>query len=222
VTRIVLVHGAWHGSWCWARVAEGLEVLGHRVTAVDLHRGPLPADPRGGRDAIDSADGDTVVCGHSYGGSVITGLAPARIKHAVYLAAPVPDTARAPAPRTASAVPLADWVGYRDDGASCVILPERAGDVFYHDCPAEIAAAATRRLVPQRTAVFAGSPPTALWKHVPATYIVCAEDRVFPARAQRQVAAARGLTAETLPTSHSPFLSRPDLLVRILDRIACS
>ena len=222
MTSIVLVHGAWHGSWCWARVAERLEARGHSVTAVDLHRGTLAADTRVVQDVIDSADDHAVVCGHSYGGSVITGLAPARIKHAVYLAAPVPDIPSTATSRTASVAPTADWIGYDHDGGSCVVLAERAGDVFYHDCDAEIAEAATRQLVPQRTAVFADSPATALWKHVPASYIVCAEDRIFPAQAQRQVAAARCLSVETVPTSHSPFLSRPDLLARILDRIACS
>jgi pimeloyl-ACP methyl ester carboxylesterase len=220
MTSIVLVHGAWHGAWCWARVAEGLEVLGHKVTALDLHRGTLAADTRAVQDVIDNTHDDIVVCGHSYGGSVITGLAPARIKHAVYLAAPVPDIADPAAPRTASASPAGDWVEYDKDGGSCAILPERAADMFFHDCPAEIAQSATRRLVPQRAAVFAGSPATALWRHVPASYIVCTKDRIIPEQAQRQMAAARGLPVQTLPTSHSPFLSRPDLLVRILDRIA--
>jgi hypothetical protein len=41
---IVLVHGAWAGSWCWELVAPKLRERGHRVETVELHRGTLAAD----------------------------------------------------------------------------------------------------------------------------------------------------------------------------------
>ena len=42
MTKILLIHGSWHGAWCWHKVATRLRALGHEVCAPDL--------PRHGRD----------------------------------------------------------------------------------------------------------------------------------------------------------------------------
>jgi pimeloyl-ACP methyl ester carboxylesterase len=106
MSDIVLVHGAWHGGWCWQRVADQLRALGHRVFApsltglgdrshllaaeVDLSTHVLDVT-----NLIESYDLDGVIlCGHSYGGMVISGVAdrmPDRIRALVYLDALVPE-----------------------------------------------------------------------------------------------------------------------------------
>jgi hypothetical protein len=77
----VLVHGAWHGAWCWDEVAARLRADGAPVVAVDLpsvaRGGDMYDDARFVRDAVAAAGGETVVVGHSYGGIVITEGAPA-------------------------------------------------------------------------------------------------------------------------------------------------
>ena len=106
MTAFVLVHGAWHGGWCWQRVAPKLRAEGHDVFTPSLtglgDRAHLLnatinlsthiADITG---IIESYDLEEVVlCGHSYGGLVITGVAdqmPDRIQALVYLDALVPD-----------------------------------------------------------------------------------------------------------------------------------
>lgn len=101
----VLIHGAWHGGWCWAEVARGLTGLGHRVFAPSLtgcaDRGHLlsPLVTLGTHvdDVVrliefESLDG-CVLVGHSYGGNVISGVADRlreRIGHYVFLDAGVP------------------------------------------------------------------------------------------------------------------------------------
>ena len=101
----VLVHGAWHGGWCWRRVADVLMARGHRVFAPTL-------TGVGDRAHLFSKDislqthvedilavveteelSDFVLVGHSYGGFVISGVADAlreRVSHYVYLDASVP------------------------------------------------------------------------------------------------------------------------------------
>jgi len=96
----VLVHGAWHGSWCWKRVRKGLHGTGHQVFTPTLtgvgersHLNAATVDL-----STHSADvvnlllwedlSDVILCGHSYGGSVIRGTAdrvPERIRKLVYL-----------------------------------------------------------------------------------------------------------------------------------------
>jgi pimeloyl-ACP methyl ester carboxylesterase len=101
----VLVHGAWHGGWCWRRVAELLRAQGHTVFTPTLtglaDRSHLLAPGVGlGTHVTDIVNllkweqlSDVVLCGHSYGGMIITGVAekmqPA-IRSIVYLDAFVP------------------------------------------------------------------------------------------------------------------------------------
>jgi pimeloyl-ACP methyl ester carboxylesterase len=100
----VLVHGAWHGAWCWAAVISQLEKLGDRAFAVDLPG--HGASPVGRRQASLSLYVDTVanfieerdlrdvaLTGHSLGGITISGVVqkiPRRLKRVIYVSAVVP------------------------------------------------------------------------------------------------------------------------------------
>ena len=102
----VLVHGAWHGGWCWRRVADRLRRDGHAVFTPTLTGlGERSHLLRPGIDlATHVADivnlmrwerlSDVVLCGHSYGGFVISGVAeemPALIRSIVFLDAFLPE-----------------------------------------------------------------------------------------------------------------------------------
>jgi pimeloyl-ACP methyl ester carboxylesterase len=101
----VLIHGAWHGGWCWRRVADRLHAQGHSVFTPTLsglgEREHLRHDGIGLATHIEDVVNliafeeldDIVLCGHSYGGMVIAGVAEAareRIKSIVFLDAFVP------------------------------------------------------------------------------------------------------------------------------------
>ena len=107
----VLVHGAWHGAWCWERVIGPLRARGHRVTA------PTQTG-LGERSHLMSAENDlavftddvvnhilwedltdVVLVGHSFGGNSISGAAekiPERIRRLVYLDSMLPDSGMTP------------------------------------------------------------------------------------------------------------------------------
>ncbi len=102
----VLVHGAWHGGWCWRRVADRLTAAGHRVFTPTLTGlgershllGPSVNLSTHVTDIVNVLRweelGEVVLCGHSYGGMVVTGVAdlvPERIATLVYLDAFVPE-----------------------------------------------------------------------------------------------------------------------------------
>src|SRR5512146_1921364 len=105
MATFVLVHGAWHGGWCWQKVIPFLEAAGHEVYAPTLTgMGERAAElsPDIGLDThIQDVAGllqeknlhGVILVGHSYGGMVITGVvdqAPERIAHLVYLDTFVP------------------------------------------------------------------------------------------------------------------------------------
>ena len=85
MTHFVLVHGAWHGAWCWEKVAPLLEARGHAVHAIDLPGhgdDPQPPGTVGWDDymkrmgeALAACAEPPVLVGHSLGGAVITGAA---------------------------------------------------------------------------------------------------------------------------------------------------
>ena len=85
---VVLVHGAWHGAWCFERVLPLVRAAGVDVRAVDLARDGFASDVDSVRVVLDAVDGDVVLLGHSYGGAVVTeaGVHPS-VRHLVYLCA---------------------------------------------------------------------------------------------------------------------------------------
>jgi pimeloyl-ACP methyl ester carboxylesterase len=216
MTHFVLVHGAWHSHWCWSAVEPILRSSGHQVTSLDLHRGTLSADTAAVQDVIDGAGRDTVVCGHSYGGAVITGLRPHLIRHALYLAAVMPEADESIVSIDVRGTGrMADWVEMTEGGESSVVPAESARDVFYHDCSRPIQDEALRHLRPQLTRHFVDPPRRVLWHDVASTYVICSDDRAMPPATQEAFSGRAGRT-HTLPTSHSPFLSQPDRVAEIL------
>lgn len=220
---VVLVHGAWHGAWCWERVVPLLDAASLPLVVVDLPsvshgNATLRDDADYVRGALDSVDGEVVLVGHSYGGAVISaaGVHP-NVAHLVYLCAFALEPGE-----SASQNSLTGGDGPNDLGAALVvgdgvitIDPDRAVAAFFHDCEPEVAAAATNRLRPQSLAALGGEVDVAAWREKPATYVVCTEDHALPVALQRSNAERIG-TSIDWPTSHSPFLSRPDLVADLL------
>ncbi len=149
---VVLVHGAFHGAWCWDRVVPRLEDAGVAVVALDLPgHGADPAPPGDLhahadflRAYLESLPGPVVVVGHSYGGAVISDGAAGvpSVAHLVYLAAIVADagetmtTIDVGGPSLGlgadiSEVPAAMSV---DDDGFLVIDPAVGVGAFYADC----------------------------------------------------------------------------------------
>jgi pimeloyl-ACP methyl ester carboxylesterase len=234
MATFVLVHGAWHGAWCWAKVAEALAGRGHRAVAFDLpghgdDRTPLSqvtlhayADRT--VEALKEAGGRSVLLGHSMGGMVISQAAeaaPELVGLLVYLCAFLPRDgeslldleSRNPAPAVPPALVISE------DRISSTIPAEKLTPLFYHDCSYGDVAFATERLTPQALAPLAA--PVTLTRErfgsVPRAYIECTEDGAISLDLQRdmQEKSPCALTA-SMAASHSPFLSQPEKLAGIL------
>ncbi len=225
----MLVHGAYHGAWCWDFLTPELTRLGHRVVTVDL---PV-SDPSLGAaeyarivaDAIDPASRPLVV-GHSMGGLVIP-LVPAlrAVSRLVFLAAFLPrpggsaNDQRAIEPIDGRVPPRsAQWTDLGDD--VWMIGPTTATELFYHDATASAARWATQRLRPQAYRVLNEVTPLVAWPEVPYTSIVCRDDRAINPDWVRAAARDRlGVTAIELPGGHSPFVTRARELANVLDAL---
>ncbi|MGV9454453.1 alpha/beta fold hydrolase [Streptomyces sp. NPDC003635] len=220
VPVILLVHGAWHGSWCWELLAPELTSLGWRVETVDLPS--ASADPRNTAGMYDDArvvraklaglDGPVTVLAHSYGGLPVTeaGAAP-HVSRLVYLSAFQLDEGDSLSGLSGGALPSGE--------TGTLPAHEDARNHLYADVRDDVARRAVDRLVPQTVKSFSEPLTTAAWKSVPSTYIVCEQDRAVDPGLQEQLA-ARSERSYRIAAGHSPFLSLPVELARLITKDA--
>lgn len=222
----VLVHGAWHGPWCWASVLAGLDEVGVPAIAVELPLHDLHGDADHVRTVLDGIDGPVVLVGHSYGGAVITdaGLHPA-VEHLVFIAAVAIDATESVLDR-ATAWPeeseLGPAIRFSDDATSATVDPEQAASVFYGDCKPDDVERSIALLRPIGMPCFSQSPRAVAWRQRPSTYVVCGDDHAVPPGLQRDIASTMpDVSIVELPdASHSPFVSQPATIVELLAGVA--
>lgn len=212
MAAVVLVHGLYHRPEHFALVAERLRSAGVEVAVPELHKGSLSADTAAVQAVIDSLPEPPIVLGHSYGGSVITGLR--SVGHLVYLAAFVPDAGESAAGLGGASPQLKEAINPEPDGSTS-LHPDRAADTLYGDCPEPLAAWAVDLLRTQAPGCGRGIPERHSWKRTPSTYVVCAQDRAIDPVLQRKMA-SRCTVAREWQTGHSPFVGQPDLIVELL------
>jgi pimeloyl-ACP methyl ester carboxylesterase len=235
---VVLVHGAWHGAWCFDRVVPLLRDAGTDAVAVDLpghgdDSGPLGEyadDVARVVAALDALDGDVVLLGHSYGGSVITqaGAHPS-VRHLVYLCA-FALTEGESCMSAATGEPGIEAVSHEgrpnlghalvdhDDGTT-TLTREGARACLYADTDAATFDWAYARLGPQPMSTLAATPATIATRSIPSTYVVCTDDQAVHPDLQRLL--ARRCTEQVeWAVGHSPFANRPELVADLLVDLA--
>jgi pimeloyl-ACP methyl ester carboxylesterase len=233
--RFVLIHGGFHGAWCWDRFIPELERLGHQATAIDLPGHGARRDERSTladrRDAIvDALQPGDVLVGHSGGGydmTVAADVDPGRVRHMVYLAAGLPFEGKSILFATGGAGGSdagGDVSRLMDDdtGMSRYIRPLADGridffdftgwwDFFYHDCNEATARATFAQRSPAPTGFLQETVALQnFWQaDISRSYILCSEDRA-KSHAKSQIVIDRlGVEPLIIHASHSPFVSCP-------------
>jgi alpha/beta hydrolase family protein len=210
-----LVHGGWHGGWCWSSVVSALTARGHVVVAPDLPIG----DPAAGAveyaavvAASISGQDDVVLVAHSLAG-LCAPLVPS-VRRVVYLAAMLPspgqsvdDRARGGERMTRRGIGRGQTVN--EDG-STQWVPDAAIEWLYPDSAPSVARDAAGRLRPQHWRIT--SEPSPVVSLPAATYVLCRDDRIIDTDWARSAAS----DLVELPGDHSPFLARPDELADLL------
>lgn len=240
MARIVLVHGAFGGAWCWEPVVPGLRDAGHDVEAIDL--------PGSGEDSTPVAEisldayaericetvaagpEPVVLVGHSMGGMAITQAAarcPEPLAGLVYVAAFLPAEGQS----------LADLVSYPEaandqvqgnmvvsgDPPVAELKGEGAIHAVFNCCTPEQAEWGERHHGPQAIAPFEDrvqipEDKRDAFERLPCAYVFCMRDNAIPVQLQRRMAGERGcIRVIGIDTDHAPFISRTDELVAELN-----
>lgn len=227
----LLVHGSWHGSWCWAKVVAQLQNHGHNAIVLDLPgragdtMPPKEITPDVQAEKIcrvaGMQAGPVILVGHSMGGMAVTQAAERccqRIETLVYLCAFIPANGQS----------LLDV--YKGGGTG-MVLPnivedETAGtasfredaplkEIFYHDCSEADFRRASAMLVPEPVAPRKIPVKTTPERYgrVRKVYIECLEDRAIPPEIQKRMYTDTPCERViSMTVSHSPFLSKPEEL----------
>lgn len=236
MSTFVLVHGAWHGGWCWQKVVRRLEAMGHRAVAPDMpgHGADVTPIESVTLDDIvarvcETIDGEAepvVLVGHSYGGAIITQTAERRadrIKNLVYLTAFLLDDGQSvmDLARHDTDSRLNGKVDFSDGEVTATVRPDAIHDCFYGACSEDDVAFARERLRPEAVAGLRTPMQTtaSAFGSLPRTYIECLHDNAISIAMQRRLQAALPCQRVfRLDTDHSPFFSAPDALAEALAR----
>ncbi len=240
----LLIHGAWHGAWCWNKVVPLMQAKGNKVIAMDL--------PGHGDHSMQAADitladyvtkvveiataqkGPVILVGHSMAGIVISQAAEElgsdKISALIYLDAFVPKNGeslfslagmiQAQLPPNAIGNPtFSESIIPSADHKTNSFNPQTADWFFYHDCTeADKQFALTHiskePVAPMATPVNVTDP---IYGIIPKYYILCTESKDLDKTLLTTHVPYKKIYK--LPTSHSPFFSRPEALVEILNEI---
>ena len=238
MSTYVLIHGSWHGAWCWYKIIPLLQQAGHQVIVLDL--------PSHGRDwtaprevslqryvesvcnVLDAQAESVILVGHSRGGIVISQTAEHRsdkIRTLVYLAAfliPNGETLMTTALSDPDSLIISNTVVNQEQG-STMLKAEAFRDALYGDCSQEDIVLATALLTPEPIAPSA-TPLSLSEEHfgrIPRVYIETLQDKgVTPALQKKMYTVTPCQQIISMDTSHSPFLSQPQQLASHLTSLS--
>ena len=242
VRDIVLIHGAWQGSWAFEAWRPLLEAQGWRVHGVDLPgNGHTPASIQRPAtlagytehvcDVLAALHRPAVVLGHSGGGIVASQVAqalPDQVAALVYLVGMMLPSGLSYSDLIAQArADDPDWVyqgigphlRWSADGDCSAVDPGGALETFLHDCPPDAARAAAARLTPQPESgrAIRNELSAQRFGRVPRVYVACRNDRSVPWALQQRMLQLQPPQAQiVLDCGHVPQLACPAALTQAL------
>ncbi|QWT46565.1 alpha/beta fold hydrolase [Azospira inquinata] len=236
---LLLIHGAWQGSWVWEAFQPLLADLGWDSHAVDLPGNGCDDTPPEAVNLaayvdhcaawVDQQPGPVVVVGHSGGAVVASQLAEARphkVAALVYLAGimlpsdvPFGQLVQEVLPQHPEAVGINAYLEWSADRRLSWVPPAAAREIFLHDCPPVVAERASTRFVPQPTDGLIITPHLTDqgWGAIPRLYVEALHDRSVILPLQRRMQAlCPGTRRLSLPTGHAPQVAAPTQLANLL------
>lgn len=224
-----LVHGSWHGAWCWDLLSDELKALGHNPVAMDLPIDDPAANFDNYAEAVVDAlanEENLVLVGHSRAGNVLPRAAGLlATKKLIYLCSSFePATIGHTSEEERGLIPIRNSVAFENgiislDGDMTKYDDNMARRLFFSELSEEMREWAVSKLRPQRRSQ--DEPRLQSWPDLPQEYIVCTGDRVLNPEWSYYMARNRlGIEPIKLHGGHSPFLSRPKELAKLLVDLA--
>jgi len=241
---IIIVPGSWHVPEHFEPTTAILREQGYRVVGVSLpsvrQTGPFsfgaPADAAAIKSVILAevdAGRDVVVLMHSYGGipgsAGVEGLSKkdrevegltGGVVRLIYMSAFVLDKGAALV--KASNGKVASWITTYEDPTGPYWLPNDPTGALYDDVPEALAKKSVDMLQYQGIQYIFDEQTYAAWQFIPSTYICLLQDKAIPLAFQKAMSKKEGglWSYESIDSSHSPFLSKPEETAALIDKIS--
>lgn len=233
MANYILIHGAWHGSWCWEKVVPLLEVQGHSVTSCDLP-GTI-TNPKNFssidlqcyvdfvENKIEEIGDKVILVGHSMAGIILASLAekiPHKIEKLIFLAAFIPGNGQSMLDQASA---------FSSKGVSTEMIfnireffvdlnkSDRVREAFFNGCTEEDTKKALSLLQKQPLKPLTNIVHiTEKFGSVPKLYINCLKDAAISTEDQYRIATNSKCEIANIEADHSPFFSAPQELVQII------
>jgi pimeloyl-ACP methyl ester carboxylesterase len=215
---VVLVHGAFADGSAWSKVIPLLQEKGLKVVAVQNPLSSLADDVTATRRVLDMQTGPVVLVGHSWGGVVITEAGQhERVKSLVYVAAFAPSEGQSVADLTKGyPTPSGfDHILADKDGFLTLSL-EGVANHLAQDLPAEETRLMEATQGHVRGKNFEEKVTVAPWKAKPSWYVISEQDHMIQPALQAAMAKKISAHVVTLSASHTPQLSQPAEVARVI------
>ncbi|NYJ03188.1 pimeloyl-ACP methyl ester carboxylesterase [Nocardioides thalensis] len=228
---IVLVHGAWADASSWSAVARGLINDGHRVlTAPNPLRGPANDIAYLEAYLAERTDGPVVLVGHSYGGTVISGVDDPDVEALVYINAFIPAEGESTfqlatskpgshlGADPATVFDTVDYPGAPEGDVDLYVKRKVFIGAFGNDLPRRTAADLA---LAQRPLTYSGgleASPAPSWDTIPSWSLIGTLDNVIPIAQQRAMSTRAGSTTVRVKAGHLSMLSKADKVIDLIDR----
>ena len=234
---IVLVHGAWADGSSWNAVASELRSQGFTIqTPTNLLRGPKQDSDYVASFLAQRTSGPVVLVGHSYGGYVITNVAPGNgdVKALVYVDAFAPDEGETvfqilggsgsalDVPDPTAVLDIVGYPGGPEGDAEAFLKPDTVHNYFAQDLPEAdrwLIIESQRPITLSANTTGSGAP---LYKTVPSWTVVGTEDKVIPPDTQRHMAERAGATVSEVAGSHVSMVSHPEATLAAIGAAAAA
>jgi pimeloyl-ACP methyl ester carboxylesterase len=238
----ILVHGGWHGAWCWNKVLPLLKEKGIKAIAIDLPSHGEDKTPVASVtfddyvnkvvDAANSVEGSVILLGHSSSGIPIAQAAERltleKVSSLVFLDAFMPQNGETVfslvekypnKPDGNKGAALAESLIFSADKKSTTLDLDKVRELLYHDCSEADVAYAKAHLgaQPMATQLTPVSVTEKNYGVIPKYYILCTDAKDFDKTKISTNVPCKKIYR--LKSSHSPFFSMPDKLVEILGDI---
>ena len=223
--NVVLVHGAFADGSSWSKVIGLLQKDGYNVTAVQTPMASLADDISRVRRVLSMQDGPTIVAGHSFGGTVITGLgsdAP-NVVGIVFIAAFAPEKGESMKALSSTLPQPPGSVAIRPDSYGYLWLdPEGVVKYFAPDIDPDEARILAAVQKPIAASEISDDTPFGdpAWKFVPSWYQVSEDDMMISPDAERFMASRVNATTTSVKSSHVAMISHPNETAALIEQAA--
>ncbi|MBL4864631.1 MAG: alpha/beta fold hydrolase [Rhodobiaceae bacterium] len=234
MSHYILIHGSWHGAWCWHKVADRLVANGHTVDVPDL---PCHGKNWGAHkevtlssyvttitDIIDKTDQPVTLVAHSRGGIVGSSVAEARpdkVMRTVYVAAYLVADGKTVADyaiQDSDSLVLPNMDQNPEEGWD-MLQSHAFHDALYADCDDDDIALCHLLLTPEPAAPT--YTPLSLseknYGRVPRSYIMLTQDNAVSPKLQRLMLQETPCEIMELEASHSAYFSKPAALTKAIE-----